>query len=401
MDIPTVPGSIYTVATKTTCDITDTATGTPIDTVSAGALTFQAQGNFTTLSDPDATYARVNFKNAAAALRMFGGGDQLPSGYLAAEFLESTGTQFIDTGLSGISSDSFVEFRGYVKATEKRAFQVSGWNVISSTKRDGPYLMAPKENTINYTAGRYNVILPVPGRLDVRIRPGEVSINGNDSVLSDFNVQTENGNITFNNTLKLGAYSDGANYKSSWWVGTCESFRAKLGKQAVNFAPAITPNGQPCMFDTVSGEPFYNSGTGQFIVGMTLAQARKLGKLPAGGGTLTVSLPSNWQEDEGVVNALATAEAKGWVFTYQTYEAEAGAASTFALRRIWVRKTQSEHGGYVSADGSRWLVDWCAGMIGADPQEHGYEPFRSVDAAVEYWELEPYVYPEEELLTEE
>ena len=78
MDIPTVPGSLYTVATKTTCDITDTATGTPIDSVSSGSVTFTAQGTVTTLSDPDATYSKVNFKNAAAALRMLGGGEQYP-----------------------------------------------------------------------------------------------------------------------------------------------------------------------------------------------------------------------------------------------------------------------------------------------------------------------------------
>ena len=40
-------------------------------------------------------------------------------------------------------------------------------------------------------------------------------------------------------------------------------------------------------------------------------------------------------------------------------------------------------------------------VIGADPESLGYERFRSVDAATEYWGLEPYVDPnEEELLTE-
>lgn len=149
------------------------------------------------------------------------------------------------------------------------------------------------------------------------------------------------------------------------------------------------------MYDKVSKQPFYNSGTGSFIVGFTLAQARQLGNLPATGGTLTISLPSNWQEDDGVVNALATAEANGWVFTYQTYEA-ASTVSTFALRRIFVRKTQNENGQYIDADGTRWHVEWCAGMIGAEPTDHGYEPFRSVDAAVSYWELFPWVDPESE-----
>lgn len=151
------------------------------------------------------------------------------------------------------------------------------------------------------------------------------------------------------------------------------------------------------MFDKVRKQFFYNCGTGAFIVGFTLAQARKLSKLPATGGTLTISLPSNWQEDAGVVDALATAEGNGWVFTYQTYDAEE-TTSTFALRRIWVRKTQDANGLYVAKDGTRWHVEWCAGMIGAEPDAHGYEPYRSVEAAVEYWELQQWVDPEEENL---
>ena len=33
---------------------------------------------------------------------------------------------------------------------------------------------------------------------------------------------------------------------------------------------------------------------------------------------------------------------------------------------------------------------------GSEPDAHGYEPFRSVEAAVEYWGLTPYVDPEAE-----
>ena len=32
-----------------------------------------------------------------------------------------------------------------------------------------------------------------------------------------------------------------------------------------NFIPALDNNGVPCLYDTVSGETFYNAGTGDFI----------------------------------------------------------------------------------------------------------------------------------------
>ena len=173
----------------------------------------------------------------------------------------------------------------------------------------------------------------------------------------------------------------------------------KSGKIERHFSPMLDSQGVPCLYDKITKKPFYNSGSGQFIVGMNMKQARKLGKLPAtGGGTLTVSLPSNYTEDEGVVNALATAQENGWVITIQTYEAEAGAASTFALRRVWVRKRTDEQGIYVDADGTRWQVEWCVDIVGADPEQEGYEPFRSLESAVDHWGLTAWVDPEQEEL---
>ena len=164
------------------------------------------------------------------------------------------------------------------------------------------------------------------------------------------------------------------------------------------FIPAIDPAGVPCMFDQVTKKPFYAAGTGTFIVGLTNEQAAKLVNLPAVGGTLSISLPSNWQEDSAVVEALSAAEEKGWVIDYRTFDAADAPATTFSLRRVLVRRFADEQGCYVDSAGSHWGE----GVLGAEPETLGYEPYRSVEAAVAYWELEPWVDPEEEnLLIEE
>ena len=177
------------------------------------------------------------------------------------------------------------------------------------------------------------------------------------------------------------------------------SYAAKNGTLLGEFIPVIDALGRPCMFDKVSKQPFQNSGSGQFIVGMTLAQARKLGILPAG-TTLKVSLPVGWQEDTWVANAIAKATAKGCILEQAEdwSEGDTTAASSYALRRIWVRRTPDANGSYVDAANTRWLVEWCVDVIGADPESLGYERFRSVDAAVAYWGLTPYVYPETETI---
>jgi hypothetical protein len=66
---------------------------------------------------------------------------------------------------------------------------------------------------------------------------------------------------------------------------------------------------------------------------------------------------------------------------------------------------KDDNGAHIDTDGNRYQVDWCVELYTPDdstPDQHGYELFRSVDSACEYWGLTPYVYPEceEELLTE-
>lgn len=367
-----------------------------------GQGTFYATTPKVVTSDDSVTVVKATFKSAPAKLRLLGllgGGVSagLPSGYLAAEFLESTGSQYIDTGYKPNS-----EFGVYFDVQEVTTPSGYVWYCGAQVSGSALWLDSQERLAIRNGRGGYGAFWLEETKSE-KNRVQAVANLYNDLLYGKVG-EAETGSAVptqdLSFTLFRSHYKTAGNFDATAPLRMF-AFKLTTGTELmIDFVPYVDANGVPCMFNKVSKQPFYNSGSGAFIVGMTLEQARKLGKLPEGGGTLTISLPSNWQEDAGVVDALATAEAKGWVFTYQTYEAEAGAASTFALRRIWVRKTQDDGGGYVAADGSRWLVEWCAGMIGADPQEYGYEPYRSVDAAVAYWGLEPYVYPEEELLTE-
>jgi hypothetical protein len=315
---------------------------------------------------------------------------------LAAEFLESTGTQYIDTGYV-LNNNSRVYCRYFVKKATISGERVWG-SYVSGGSNSFAYWHSPY-GSIYFAYGDAAPAVALGnntgGVFEIYANAEQWALTGPRTVSKTFVPQVFE---TFS-TAYLFTY----NYKNQAFVS---NFKGRIYdfkiENVLLYKPAISPNGAPCMFDTVGKQPFYNSGSGAFIVGMTLAQARQLGKLPAGGGTLKVSLPSNYLENEGVVNAIAEANAKGWnIEVASTWDASA-ASATFALRRIWVRKTQAEQGNYVAADGNRWAVESCVAMYNADgsePDAHGYEPFRSVDAAVAYWELVPYVYPDEELLT--
>lgn len=64
---------------------------------------------------------------------------------------------------------------------------------------------------------------------------------------------------------------------------------------------------------------------------------------------------------------------------------------------IWVRKTENESGNYVAENGTRYIVEWCVGMIthdGSTPKDHGYTRHESMATAAVEWGLTPYVDPE-------
>jgi hypothetical protein len=153
------------------------------------------------------------------------------------------------------------------------------------------------------------------------------------------------------------------------------------------------------LYGVETSSTHYKDANGELIAGFSLEQARKLGSLPIG-TRLEISLPVGWEEDAGVVAARDAAIANGCELPMRTHAADNTEAATFALRRIWVRRAPYFNGSYTDAEGVRWHLSWCEDVWGADPEALGYERFRSVEVAAEYWGLTPYQYPEDELSNE-
>lgn len=399
--ITTDPGAVYCVYTSTGCTVTDTATGCTLMTAEPGQPNyFAATGHSVTLSDADATCLRPRFKSAPAALSLLGGGDKLPAGYTRAEFLESTAKkEYIDT--LHVPTRSFgYEIKSEIPINGATAREAYFWGCQTRSGADRLWAQLGDTGGVHVGWNTPNLVRIVASG---GLRGQRVAINFKGSGVFKLDGETVQTLPSLNFTPVFHFFLYASSYTSNNISDTTMPSRfysAKLSEETAlvrDFIPALDPAGTPCMFDLVSKEPFRNAGSGQFIAGFTLSQARKLGKLPEG-TMLTISLPVGYDSDEGVVTALAQAQANGCVLTIQTYES-ASAVSTFALRRVWVRRQEDANGTYVDADGSRWQVDWCVDIIGADPESLGYERFRSVDAAVAYWELVPYEYPEEELST--
>ena len=161
--------------------------------------------------------------------------------------------------------------------------------------------------------------------------------------------------------------------------------------------PAINEAGEPCLFDMISRSALKGSNPNSFIVGLNKEQAVNLSQLPIKISTITISLPEDYESDSNVILAIENARRRGWTLTIQTHDENYGYSSTYGIKRIWVRKIKNENGFYTDKNGERYQVDWCIEIYSPDnktPKDFGYEQFRSVDSALSYWELTPYIHPE-------
>ena len=395
-----------------------------------GQGTFYATTPKVVTSDDSVEVVEATFNLAPVKLKLLGllggGASTLPSGYLSAEFLESTSTgddnvaSYFKLPINAKSpEDDLVIETEHFMAKTPSVLQIEGLGEDTCTYCIGYSVLSNSgfsafDGVKNSQDGNI--------RRDVNIffdwRFGEwanyklellkaavrVSVNGEEK--ASFIPNWNNDNNTRKYLGCFGRFNNDSTYTTYGMYGRKRKYKAYVnGEKKYDLIPAISDNGKPCFYNRVDKKAYYNEGASYFIVGMNNEQARKLGRLPAGGGTLKVSLPSNYLEDEGVTNAIANANAKDWnIEVASTFEAD-GASTTFALRRIWVRKTLDERGNYIDSDGVRWQVESCVAMYNADgsePDAHGYEPFRSVEAAVNYWGLTAWVDPdaEEELLTD-
>ena len=412
----TFPGKVYAVTCRTGCILTDD--NGMNETVEAGKqFRFMAQSSVVYTSEP-ATVTGGNFKLAPAELLgLLGGGVSaaLPSGYLAAEFLESTGEQHIDTGRKVTSTSGAYAVSAPIYTGGYMAIAVRSVTGVQETRFFTPRYRVDV-GAVGWGWGKFYdqtntnpkapIVSPTPTKIGVW-QHQKINYRNNakaeieSSELKHYEMQlTPLPYEPGENTIFICAmnYGNGEiNYRYAQRIALAELTE---GEDVVFTAvPCVNKAGVPCMYERKTRQPFTNDGTGQFIVGFTLEQARKLGKhLPTGGGALTISLPTGYERDAAVTESLEAARANGWMLTIQTYtpEAAASSASTYGMRRIWVRKRADEQGSYVDTDGFRWQVDWCVDVVGSSPEAEGYEPFRSVDVAVNYWGLMPWVYPEQE-----
>ncbi len=353
----TFPGKIYAVTCASGCTITDNK-GRTLGECEAGKQTLVVATSDKLLTSADALLT-ATFKYAPAklkALGLLGGGSStgLPSGYFECWYLQSSGTQYVDTGVV-MTADTGLKMTYCSPSSGRMAFGVKNaagafYSIHCYTATGGA-----QHHWLEYGWGGGVYPLSGTGQPPQSALPGEVqhcTLNWNNDGKWDWVCDRRAGSITHlsGDIANKDTYTPPALNIFLWKInvngiasdGVSTSSRTRVfsasimqGEEVVcDMVPAISKDGRPCMVDKVSKQAFFNVGTGNFSIAFTMKNMRNLRHLTAtSGGSISVSLPWDAQLIASGMPALLNDVAnKGAVLSvqYRTVEADSKLYSRYA-----------------------------------------------------------------------
>ena len=190
---------------------------------------------------------------------------RLPKGFTEVEYLESTGTQYIDTG---VNADSDLGFDIGYKFTSLTPEDNTRWGAIRQV--GGNYLRhhtSIPSSVAGYYLGTNNYKCSLPSNTNMHTISLD-TVNHTltvDGTLSSYTPETFDCNLNY---YLLGRN----NYLGSSSVGYFNGrlYFAKIYKSGVlvrDFIPCLDSLNVPCLYDKVWGKAYYNKGTGTFTTG--------------------------------------------------------------------------------------------------------------------------------------
>lgn len=195
----------------------------------------------------------------------------LPNGFKRVDYIQSTGTQYIDTGIkakTGLTVEARLKyttntgiFCGAITTVEGSGDRFYPINFAQSGKVSFTYLDSAFSASTSLTSGNVYTIKTVLGATKQEMFVDGVSSGST----SKTNV------VEINCTLGLFALHRGESYDVKWVSqvpATLYYFKIWDGDTLVrDFIPCIDPLGIPCLYDLVGKKTYYNQGTGEFTVG--------------------------------------------------------------------------------------------------------------------------------------
>ena len=193
--------------------------------------------------------------------------------YTPIEYLESTGTQWIDTGT--YAEPNFFRVKGklrYITARTKNSDAFGTYNgsavsiALYRTGANTSYLETG--SSLDYRGGTVPTIQGVDYEFDIQAEYGvRTGYWNNENVSLNYS-----GSLCSNLPLHLFGHKSITVNESSEPLRIYK-FQIYLSSGIVrDFIPVLDSNDTPCMYDKVTNQFFYNQGTGQFIAGPVVTE---------------------------------------------------------------------------------------------------------------------------------
>lgn len=184
------------------------------------------------------------------------------------EYIESTGTQYIDTGIKADNNNltfkiglSYLRNNQYIGSSE--AYREQGTADVGLNSNNALFI---NWGTYTSSGSVLQSNYPLETLVEIEIKAGSlVKLNGNNTGVTAQNVSFTNGrsaNFILNGTSDAYTESIGCSAMRTHYF-----IVENAGIEALHLIPVKDPNGVVCMYDTISKQFFYNSGTGDFIAG--------------------------------------------------------------------------------------------------------------------------------------
>lgn len=197
--------------------------------------------------------------------------ESLPEGYTAVEYLQTSGSQYIDTGVVVSSSvgvfadfcftdiEKNQNFAQVYDATEKyqcTILQTSNWGAPNSNYW---FLCGYLDASVYFKEAdtdRHKYCFNVDGKQSIEM--DGVPYGKADPSKSNFTTDARTLCLFARNSRNVDGYA----YMKLY---SCAIF--DRGVKVHNFVPCLDADGKPCLYDLIGKTAFYNRGDGQFTWG--------------------------------------------------------------------------------------------------------------------------------------
>ena len=199
-------------------------------------------------------------------------GAGLPEGYTQVEYIESDGTQYIDTGYKA-NQDTRVVFDAYILQTTTTATGLLGCRQAMGS--NGFYIYEQNSDLGEYNDGYgslYTKDIPLSASARHIIDKDKNKTYIDETIAHTYAAQTFTSPVTL--TLFAVQQSNGVDERMS----VCRLYSCVIydnGTIVRNYIPCTNASGIAGLYDTVSGVFYTNAGTGNFTAGADVAVAPK------------------------------------------------------------------------------------------------------------------------------